>query len=205
MTAEPATLDESTVGHDPIAFFDRWWTDGRATTLPEPNAATLATCTPEGRPSARIVLLKGVDARGFVVFTNYESRKGREIHRNGFAALVFYWPTLVRQVRVEGSIARIDAVESDEYFRTRPRDSQIGAWASPQSEVVESRTDLEQRFEAVRNRYEGRDVPRPPHWGGLCLAPERIEFWQGRASRLHDRIEFTHDGRGAWARRRLAP
>jgi pyridoxamine 5'-phosphate oxidase len=166
---------------------------------------TLATATPDGRPSARAVLLKGIDARGFAFFTNYESRKGRELDANPCAALVLLWIPLQRQVRVTGSVARLDAEESDAYFATRPRGSQLGAWASEQSRPLPDRVELERRWEAVDERYGGGAVPRPPHWGGYRVEPDEIEVWQGRANRLHDRFAYTRTPDGGWTHVRLQP
>jgi pyridoxamine 5'-phosphate oxidase len=168
------------------------------------NAMTLATVDGEGRPSARVVLLKGVDERGFIFYTNYESRKGQELAVNPKAALVFYWPDLERQVCVAGEIQKLPPAESDAYFRSRPRGSNIGAWASNQSQTVPDRAALEAKWRHFEDQYAGKDVPRPPHWGGYVLAPERIEFWQGRLNRLHDRFRYTCQG-GSWTIERLSP
>ena len=200
---ERAELDESSCHHDPLLQFDQWLKQAIDAQLPEPNAMTLATVGPEGRPSTRVVLIKGYDARGIVWYTNYRSRKGRELEANPAAALQFHWVELERVVRIEGHVARVDASESDAYYATRPLDSRIGAWASPQSEVIESRSVLV----ASAARYGAQFLlqpPRPPHWGGYRLAPDRWEFWQGRKSRLHDRIRYRLDG-GLWIRERLAP
>jgi pyridoxamine 5'-phosphate oxidase len=197
-------LSESEVDPDPVAQFRRWFDGALAAGVAEPNAMVLATATPDGRPSARVVLLKGVDERGFAFFTNYLSRKGRELASNPHAALTFFWPELERQVRVEGTVAPVSPEESDAYFRSRPPDSQLGAWASPQSEVVGGREMLERRLAELRERFAGGDVPRPPHWGGYRLQPQAIEFWQGRADRLHDRLCYTRAG-SAWRIGRLAP
>lgn len=189
---------------DPIAQFQQWFDEALEAELDEPNAMTLATATPEGRPSARIVLLKGVDERGFAFYTNYRSRKGRELDQNPYAALTFLWKPLERQVRIEGRVERMADEESDAYFQRRPRGSQLGAWASPQSRVVSSREALQERLDAAQAEYDGADVPRPPHWGGFRLLHERVEFWQGRPNRLHDRIRYRRAASG-WARERLAP
>lgn len=199
------TLDRIDLSPDPIQQFERWWQEVLAAQIPEPNGMTLATATPEGRPSARIVLLKGFDARGFVFYSNGLSRKGQEIEVNPQAALVFWWEPLERQVRIEGAIGRIDPQESDAYFHSRPRSSQLGAWASEQSQVIEGRQGLETRLQDLEDRYgDGERVPRPPHWGGFRLVPDRIEFWQGRPSRLHDRLCYLKQSEG-WSIVRLSP
>ena len=190
---------------DPIRQFASWFAEATTEGVPEPNAMTLATCTADGRPSARIVLLRGIDDRGFAFFTNYESRKARELDANSWAALVFFWHDLERQVRVEGRVERISDQESDEYFHSRPASSRIGAWASPQSQVIASREELEERCGDAENRFADGAIPRPANWGGYRLVPDAIEFWQGRPSRLHDRLRYTRRPRGDWLIERLAP
>ncbi len=198
-------LSEADLAPDPFAQFQAWFDTALAAGLPEPNAMTLATATPDGRPSARMVLIKGVDSRGFVFYTNYESRKGRELEANPWAALVFYWPELERQIRIEGRVERVAAEESDAYFASRPLGSRLGAWASPQSQVIPGRDVLEARLRDLEARFASGDVPRPPHWGGYRVVPEAVEFWQGRPSRLHDRLRYTRQADGRWAIERLAP
>ena len=200
-----AELDEKSVDRDPIELFRRWFDDAMASGSRLPDAMTLATATKDGKPSARMVLLKQVDDQGFVFYTNYNSNKARELDENPQAALVVYWVQLDRQVRVEGKVERISAAESDQYFRTRPRESQLGALASPQSEVIESRDVLEQRYAELDEFYRDRSIERPAHWGGYRLKPERIEFWQNRESRLHDRILYERQSDGSWSIKRLAP
>ena len=189
---------------DPIGAFLVLQAQAAATEVESATAATLATADLEGRPSARVVLVKGVDERGFVFFTNYESRKARELEQNPAAALCFFWPSIVRQVRVEGTVERVDESESDAYFASRPRGSQIGAWASRQSAPLPSRRALEERFERLERRHDGEAVTRPPFWGGYRLVPLRIEFWRGQESRLHDRLLFERAGDG-WRSGRLFP
>ena len=199
-----ASLDERDVAPDPVAMFARWFTEARAADVAEPNAMTLATASAEGAPSARMVLLKGVDDGGFVFFTDYRSRKAAELDANPRAALVFHWVELERQVRIAGSVARVAREETEAYFRTRPLGSRLGAWASEQSSVITGREVLDARLRDVEARFPGEDVPAPPHWGGYRLAPASVEFWQGRASRLHDRIRYVRRG-GGWAIERLSP
>ncbi|MFM9197137.1 MAG: pyridoxamine 5'-phosphate oxidase [Planctomycetia bacterium] len=203
---EQAALDEDGVDRDPVRQFAAWYDAAVAAGVPEPEAMTLSTAAPDGRPSARIVLLRGFDARGFCFFTNYASRKGRELAENPHAALTFHWATLERQVRIEGRVERTAAAESDAYFTSRPSSSRIGAWSSPQSEVIPDRDTLERLFERFRTEHpDDAAIPRPAHWGGFRLVPERIEFWQGRPSRLHDRLRFRRDASGGWLLERLAP
>ena len=200
-----AGLDETLIDRDPIKHFQLWLNDAIEAQLPLPEAMTLATATPDGRPSARMVLLKQVDNDGFVFFTNYLSAKARQMDANPYASLVFYWPQLERQVRVEGSVVRTSEQESRDYFRTRPRESQIGAWASAQSEVISGRKALEERARELEVLYCDRDIDCPEHWGGYRLTPERIEFWKGRVGRLHDRILYSLRPGGSWSITRLAP
>ena len=201
---ERAALDEQASAADPLQQFRAWLDQALKAELPEPNAMTLATVGADGRPSTRIVLIKGVDERGIVWYTNYDSRKGRELAGNAHAALQFHWVELERVVRIEGTVDKVTAAESDIYFATRPLDSRIGAWASPQSEVIASRAVLLANAAKVSAQYL-LNPPRPPHWGGFRLAPEVWEFWQGRASRLHDRLRYRRDATGGWLRERLAP
>ena len=196
-------LDEEHADADPLRQFARWWDEATQSELPEVNAMTLATADRHGMPSARVVLLKGYDTRGFVFFTNYDSRKGRELADNPSAALLFFWPELERQIRIEGRVERIAPEDSDEYYRSRPLASRIGAWASPQSEPIPSKSWLLARAAEMGLRH-GLNPARPPQWGGYRLAPAIVEFWQGRPSRLHDRLRYQRNG-SAWERTRLAP
>jgi len=200
---ERAELDETASAGDPLQQFERWLTEAIDAKVPEPNAMTLATVAGDLRPSTRIVLIKGYDARGIVWFTNYRSRKGQELAGNPFAALQFHWVELERVVRIEGRVEKVDGAESDAYFASRPLDSRIGAWASPQSEVIEGRQVLVKNAAVIAAKHL-LSPPRPPHWGGYRLVPDRWEFWQGRASRLHDRLRYRLQD-GAWLRERLAP
>lgn len=197
-------LPKLTPEHDPIAFFGTWFEAARRAGILLPESMAVATCTPAGVPSARMMLLKGFDAEGFRFFTNYGSRKASELDANPQAALVFFWPVLERQVRVEGAVQRLARAESERYFSSRPRGSRIAAWASPQSRSVADRAELERRFSEHERRFQGSDVPLPQFWGGYRLRPERIEFWQGRLNRLHDRLVYTRAGEG-WEVSRLAP
>ena len=197
------TLEESGVDPDPLKQFGIWMVEAIHAKVPEPTAMNLATVGPNGRPSARIMLLKGVDPRGFVFYTNYASRKGRELEARPMAALTFLWKELERQVRIEGAVEKVSTAESDEYFATRPLGSRIGAWASPQSEPIADRAGLEQRWAELTALY-GEQPPRPPHWGGYRVRPDYLEFWQGRRSRLHDRIAYARAA-DAWKVSRLAP
>lgn len=199
------SLNEADVQADPLQQFRQWFEQAQAAQVPEPNAMTLATVAPDGSPSARIVLLKGLDDRGFVFFTNYDSAKGQALAVHPQAALVFLWHELERQVRVEGRVEKIADAETEAYFHSRPEASQLGAWASPQSQVIAGHQVLEDNFAALRDRYSGQPIPRPPHWGGYRVIPTRIEFWQGRPSRLHDRLNYRFDETGQWAMERLAP
>ena len=198
-------LNENTIDSDPIKQFQLWFDEAVAAKLPMPEAMTLATVTPDGRPAARMVLLKQIDGYGFVFFTNYRSSKAQQLEINPYAALVFYWPQFERQVRVEGKVSKTSAEESTAYFRTRPRESQIGAWAPPQSEVIVTREVLEQQARHLEERYEDREIDRPEYWGGYRLRPDRIEFWKGRIGRLHDRILYELQPDDSWTIKRLAP
>lgn len=199
-----SALDREHVSPDPIKQFEEWLQEAIKAQVPEPNAMTLATSTFEGKPSARMVLLKAVDGQGFSFFTSYESRKARQILQNPYGALVFYWAELERQVRIEGKIVRATEKESDEYFQTRPVGSKLGAWASPQSQVVPSRKYLEELVADFREEFAEKAIVRPPNWGGYRLEPVLVEFWQGRRNRLHDRIQYRLEN-GSWIIERLAP
>ena len=199
-------LREDDLDPDPFRQFERWFAEAMEASVVETNAMTLATATADGRPSARIVLLKGLDDLGFVFFTNYESRKGRDLEINPYAALLFYWAELSRQVRVEGVVSRVSVDESVTYFNSRGRASRIGAWASRQSSVIESRAVLDARVAELECEHEGRDdIPLPSYWGGFRLIPDRFEFWHGQPSRLHDRMQYTSRSDGAWKIERLSP
>ncbi len=198
-------LSEADVDADPLRQFAKWFEQALAAHLPEPNAMTLATATPDGQPSARMVLLKAFDASGFTFFTNYDSRKGRELTTNPRAALLFFWPQLQRQVRIEGTVERTSEAESDAYFRSRPLGSRLGAWASQQSEVIAGRHVLDERMRELAQRFADGEVPRPPHWGGYRVYPLTIEFWQGRPDRLHDRLRYQRVQPTGWRLERLSP
>jgi len=204
---ERATLDESSAARDPLEQFTLWLEEALATgSIVEPNAMTIASVSGDRRPSARIVLLRGYDERGFVFYTNYESRKGRELQARPYAALLFYWGELQRQIRIEGPIAQIAPAESDAYFARRPRGHRLSAWASQQSAPIASRATLEAQMHDVEQRFAGVDVPRPPYWGGYRVAPEAFEFWQGRPDRVHDRLAYVrNEADGGWRIERLSP
>lgn len=198
-------LNKTEAHPNPFEQFTLWFDQAIAAKLPEPNAMTLATATPDGKPSARMVLLKGYDERGFVFYTNYKSRKGQQLLANPWGAIAFWWTQLERQVRIEGQIEQVSTEESDAYFYSRPQDSQLGAWASEQSQVIDSRQVLEQRLEQLKKEYKHQTIPRPPYWGGFRLIPVTLEFWQGRPSRLHDRLLYQHTDDGNWIIQRLSP
>jgi pyridoxamine 5'-phosphate oxidase len=198
-------LSENDVNPDPIVQFQHWFDQAVAAQIIEPNAMTLATVSPDGKPSARVVLLKEIEGRDFLFYTNYESRKGRELSANPNAALVFYWPELERQVRIEGEVGKVQRSQSEAYFATRPRASQLGAWVSSQSRVLSGRDELERKLAELESRYEGTPVPAPGFWGGFRVKPLRIEFWQGRGSRLHDRLLYSVKAGGSWSIERLSP
>lgn len=198
-------LLEQEMGPDPFVVFDTWLQAAIDGGIREPNAMTLATITPDLRPAARVVLLKGLDDQGFVFFTNYESSKGRDLAANPMAALVFWWGDLERQVRIEGSVARLTGAESDSYYQSRPRGARLGAWVSPQSQVIAGRAVLEERLAALEAEYAGREPARPPFWGGYRVTPVQIEFWQGGPHRLHDRLRYTRQPDASWRIERLAP
>lgn len=200
-----AALDADTVSQNPISQFTKWFEEAITAKVPEPNAMNLATVNENGRPASRIVLLKGIEDYKFVFYTNYQSRKGKELDNNPACSLTFFWPELERQVRIEGVAARIDEKRSEKYFQSRPRGSQVGAWASPQSTLISNRTLLEERANQIEKKFKGQDIlPKPNQWGGYEIDPLMIEFWQGRQSRLHDRILYTKDD-GVWKINRLAP
>jgi pyridoxamine 5'-phosphate oxidase len=198
-------LSEKDAHPNPFEQFKIWFDQALAAKLPEPNAMTIATATLDGKPSARMVLLKDYDERGFVFYTNYESHKGRQLVENPWGAIAFWWAELERQVRIEGRIEKVPPAESDAYFHSRPKDSQLGAWASNQSQVIDSGEVLEQRLQQLKEEYENKEVPRPPNWGGFRVIPTEIEFWQGRPSRLHDRLLYQRSEDGSWRIQRLSP
>jgi pyridoxamine 5'-phosphate oxidase len=198
-------INESAVDANPISFFGKWFDEAMAAEVREPNAMTLATATRDGIPSARIVLLKGADKNGFSFYSNYLSRKGKELAKNPSACLVFFWPELGRQVRIEGKILKLSKEESEAYFATRPFGSQLGAIVSPQSQVIANREVLDVAYTAYEQKFEGKKIPKPAHWGGYILNPIAIEFWQGRQSRLHDRVKYVLMEKGKWKIERLAP
>ena len=203
---ERAALDEHGIDRDPFQQFTIWYDEAVAAGLPEPEAMTLSTATLEGQPSARIVLLRGYDERGFCFFSNYSSQKGQELAANPYAAVTFHWVELERQVRIAGRVEKVTEAESDAYFQSRPSQSRIGAWSSPQSNVISSRDALEDMFKKYQEQYlDETAIPRPEHWGGYRVIPERIEFWQGRPNRLHDRLRFIRIDQGPWTLQRLAP
>jgi pyridoxamine 5'-phosphate oxidase len=198
-------LIEKNLDANPITQFQQWLDEAVGAKIPQAESMTLATATKKGVPSTRMVLLKHVDADGFVFYTNYSSQKGKELAENPRASLVFYWEELHRQVCIEGTVSKVSSEESDAYFQTRPRESQISAHASAQSEVIGSREELDRHFEELQRKFEGQPVPRPPHWGGYCLKPTRIEFWQSGYARLNDRIVYELQKEGNWKMKRLAP
>ena len=199
------SLSESEVDRDPITQFDRWWHHAKSSSIEELNAMTLATASSDGWPSARIVYLRGVDDQGFIFFTNYHSLKGRQLLDNPRACLVFFWKELERQVRISGEVKKIEEAKSDEYFASRPEGSRIGAWSSPQSQIIPGRDWLDSNVKRYREKFHEKKIERPAHWGGYRLRPSEVEFWQGRANRLHDRIQYRLDKAGSWIIERLAP
>ncbi len=198
-------LDEKDVDPDPIVQFEKWFEDAVKNKVNEPNVMHLSTADSDGKPSGRIMLLKGFNENGFVFYTNYDSRKGNELRVNSFASMTFLWLELYRQVRIEGKVKPLTSQESDEYFHSRPRGSQIGAFASSQSQILNSRAELEKAAEDIEVRFKDKEIPRPENWGGFCLVPESIEFWQGRANRLHDRIKYQREQNETWSIKRLYP
>jgi pyridoxamine 5'-phosphate oxidase len=200
-----AGLNEKDLARDPFRQFEKWFQEAEAAKIREPNAMVLSTADGDARPSSRTVLLKGLDGRGFVFYTSYESRKGRALERNPLASLLFPWIALERQVIVEGPVAKVAREESETYFHSRPRPSQLAAWAAQQSSIVTGRAALDDGFKALERKYAGQPVPVPPHWGGYRLSPETVEFWQGRRSRLHDRLRYRRASDGGWMVERLAP
>jgi pyridoxamine 5'-phosphate oxidase len=200
-----AALDEESVGVDPLAFFQVWFEHAQQSRIHDVNAMTLATVDADGRPHARIVLLKGLENGEFVFFTNYDSDKGQELSANPHAALLFFWHELERQIRIEGRVSKVEHDLSDAYFESRPEGSKLGAWASPQSREIATRQFLDLNFEKYRSEFSNIKIPRPSHWGGYRVMPERMEYWQGRPSRMHDRILFKRTADGGWEKSRLAP
>lgn len=198
-------LTEKEAPRNPLSLFEKWFKEALKAQVLDANAMALTTVSLQGRPSARMVLLKGYDAKGFVFYTNYQSQKGRDLNHKPTASLLFFWPQLSRQVRIDGRAKKVPNWESDEYFQTRPRGSQLSAWASDQSRVIAHREELEKRMRELEKKYKGRLIPRPPHWGGYRLLPETIEFWKGRPNRLHDRLVYRRKAGGGWKRERLAP
>jgi len=205
MPSPEPTTEPTTMGADPFALFETWYGEARATELNDSNATAVATTTPDGHPSLRMVLLKGHGPDGFVFYTNFEGRKAGEILANPHVALLFHWKSLRRQIRIEGTATPVDDATADAYFASRSRDSQLGAWASDQSRPLPDRATFEARFDAVAARYEGQDVPRPPHWSGFRVVPDAIEFWLDRAHRLHERTRYEADGSGGWRSAMLYP
>lgn len=200
-----AELDETVCGDDPLSFFGKWLAEAESAQISEVNAMTLATVDAASKPHARVVLLKGLDEKGFVFFTNYNSAKGQELVLQPWGALVFFWKELERQVRIEGNISKVSAAENDQYFHSRPEGSRLGAWASPQSQVISDRAILEENYKVFEEKFSGTGIPRPEHWGGYRLVPDSIEFWQGRSNRMHDRILFNKNHHSHWEKKRLAP
>lgn len=200
-----ASLDESTSALNPLDQFELWWNEAIQSNIDEVNAFVLSTINMHGAPSSRVVLLKGFSPQGFIFFTNYESNKGKELEANPMAAINFFWKELERQIRITGTITKVSKQDSEAYFHSRPLGSQIGAWSSPQSQIIPDRAFLENLFETNTQKYKEGEVPLPPHWGGYLLIPSQLEFWQGRSSRLHDRMQYTLQTGGDWSRKRLAP